>query len=156
MFEISLPAKRRVLGKDHPWTRIALKGLARAYDGLEQNDDALPLWRELQEFQLAQAEHPDASMYVLNNAAWDLLTNEHAELRDPARALPLAQRAVDKSGANNPAVLDTLALAQHLTGDTAAAIETLRRAVELDPSEERLTKALSRYEAALQSGEETP
>ncbi len=56
----------------------------------------------------------------------------------------------------NPAILDTLALAQHLTGDTATAIETQRRVVELLPADESLAETLARYEAALQPGEETP
>ncbi|MCH7603301.1 MAG: tetratricopeptide repeat protein, partial [Planctomycetes bacterium] len=153
MYEISLPAKRREFGMGHPWTRIALRGLAQAYDGLDRFDDALPLWREHQEFHVAQAEDPAASAQMLNTAAWDLLTIEHTELRDPARALPLAQRAVDKSGGNNYAILDTLALAQHLTGDTAAAIETQRRAVELRPNDKSMAEALARYEAALQPDE---
>ena len=133
MFESSLPIKRRVLGMGHPWTRFALNGLARAYDALDRGDDALPLWRELMEFQLAQAEDPDASTQVLNAAAWDLLTNEHAELRDPARALLLARRAVAKAGGERPGTLDTLALAQHFTGDNRAAIETEMNALSLLP-----------------------
>ena len=133
MFGNSLPIKRRVLGMNHPWTRYALTGLAQAYDGLDRGDDALPLWRELQEFQFAQVEDPDASVQVLNAAAWDLLTNEHAELRDPARALPLAQRAVDGSGGVDPAILDTLAKAWFDTGDVAKAVETQQKAVSLLP-----------------------
>ena len=127
-----------------------------SYDRLDRIDDALPLWRELQEFQLAQTEDPDASEQVLNAAAWDLLTNEHAELRDPARALPLAQRAVDGVGGNDPAILDTLALAQHLTGDTAAAIETEKKALSLLPDDavrEEYEAALAKYEASLKDGE---
>ncbi len=153
MYESSLPIKRRVLGMGHPWTRYALKGLAQAYDGLDRGDDALPLWRELQEFQLAQAEDPDASAQVLNEAAWNLLTNEHAELRDPARALPLAQRAVDKAGGVDPALLDTLALAQFMTGDTSAAIETEKKALSLlasdAPGRGDYEAALAKFEAAL-------
>ncbi|MCZ6835773.1 MAG: tetratricopeptide repeat protein, partial [Planctomycetota bacterium] len=157
MFERSLPIKRRVLGLDDPWTRTALWGLARAYDGLEQFDDALPLWRELQEFQLAQVEDPGASAQVLNAAAWDLLTNEHAELRDPARALPLAQRAVDKVRGDDPAILDTLALAQFMSGNTAAAIETEKKALSLLPPEapgrDEYEAALARFETALKDDE---
>ena len=120
---------------------------------LRLGDDVLPPWREIQEFQLAKAGDPNASVRVLKAAAWDLLTNEHAELRDPARALPLAQRAVDKVGGNDPAILVTLALAQHLTGDTAAAIETQKTALSLLPADARFRgdyeAALAKYEAAL-------
>ncbi len=68
-------SKRPVLGMGHPWTRIALRGLALAYGGLDRGDDAPPLWREFHEFQLGQVEDPDASAQVLNEAASDLLTN---------------------------------------------------------------------------------
>ena len=97
----------------------------------------------------------EASAQVLNAAAWELLTNEHAELQDPARALPLAQRAVDKTGGVDPAILDTLALAQHLTGDTVAAIETEKKALSLLPADapdhDDYEAALARYEAALEN-----
>ena len=154
MFERSPPIKRRVLGIRHPWTRSALMGLAQAYDGLDRGDDALPLWRERQEFQLAQVENPDAAALVLNDTAWDLLTNEHAELRNATRALPLARRAVGKSGGVDPNFLDTLALAQHLTGDTPAAIETEKKALSLlPPGAPRgdYEAALARFEAALKN-----
>ena len=91
-----------------------------------------------------QTEDPDASAQTLNTVALDLLTIEHKELRDPARALTMAQRALDKVGGNDYAILDTIALAQHLTGDTVAAIETQRRVVELRPDDEGLAETLAR------------
>ena len=154
MFEISLPINRRVLGMRHRWTRNALTGLARTYDELDRNDDSIGLWRELLEFQLGQAEDPAASAQVLNGAAWNLLTNEHAELRDPARELPLARRAADRTGGADPAILDTLALAQHLTGDTPTAIETEKKALSLLPPDAPgrgdYETALAKFEAALE------
>ncbi|MHC5003328.1 MAG: hypothetical protein ACYTJ0_09405, partial [Planctomycetota bacterium] len=51
-----------------------------------------------------------------------------------------------------PDYLDTLALAQHRTGATAAAVETLRRSIALGPEgEDRSDRAerLAEYEAAL-------
>ncbi len=53
----------------------------------------------------------------------------------------------------NPGVLDTLALAQHLTGDTLAAIETEKKALSLlapdAPERGDCEAALVRFEAAL-------
>jgi tetratricopeptide (TPR) repeat protein/tRNA A-37 threonylcarbamoyl transferase component Bud32 len=161
MYESSLPIKRRVLGMQHPWTRIALEGLAQAYDGSNRGDDALALWRELQDFQLAQVEDADASAQMLNNAAWDLLTHEFEELWDPARALLLAERACrmekEAGGAELWGYLDTLAMAQHLTGDTAAAVNTQRRAIELMPedADPEMAERLAMYEAALAAEGET-
>jgi eukaryotic-like serine/threonine-protein kinase len=154
MFEVSLPIKRRVLGTDHPWTASAMSGLAEAYMQLGRPEDALPLQRELLDLQLALADEVNASAKVLNSAAWDLLTVETEDLRDPERALGFAKRAcalADKEGGEpNPNHLDTLALAQHRTGDTRAAIETQKRALALIPegADPEMTERLAEYEAA--------
>ena len=69
----------------------------------------------------------------------------------------MAPRAVDKVGGNDPAVLDTLALAQHLTGDTAAAIKTEKKALSLLPADAPgrgdYEAALARFEASLKDDE---
>jgi len=59
---------------------------------------------------------------VLNNLAWLLLTSEDSTLRDPLRALVLAQRAVLKSPKAH--VLDTLATAYWANGLVEEAIRT--------------------------------
>ncbi|MCH8880547.1 MAG: hypothetical protein IID34_11775, partial [Planctomycetes bacterium] len=53
------------------------------------------------------------------------------DLRDPATALEFAKKAVETSNEQNPGILDTLALAQQMTGDVDAAIETQTKAVAL-------------------------
>ncbi len=157
MFETSLPIKRRVLGMQHAWTGYAMNGLATAYDHLDRHDDALPLWRELLELQTAGAGSPDADAMTFNGAAWTLLKHGIEELRDPERALAYAERACAMEEAAGGAIwqyLDTLALAQHLTGDTAAAVETQQRAISLMPSPDadpEMAERLAEYEAALES-----
>jgi len=59
---------------------------------------------------------------VLNNLAWLLLTSEDSTLRDPLRALVLAQRAVLKNSRAH--VLDTLATAYWANGLVEEAIRT--------------------------------
>ena len=95
---------------------------------------------------------------VLNEYAWDLLTIEAPDLREPATALPLAERACalaeERGTYGRWNYLDTLALAQHMTGDTAIAIETQKRALGLLPSEyhqqrKEMEQRLAEYEAAL-------
>jgi tetratricopeptide (TPR) repeat protein len=155
MLEMSLSTKRRVLPERHPWTRFAMNGLATAYEHLERREDAMPLARELLELDLAAADDPDASAYTLNQVAWTLLTHGYEELRDPVAALGYAERAraleEAAGGSNLWMYLDTLARAKHMTGDTAAAIETQKRAIELVPEDEReeLNATLAKYEAAL-------
>ena len=86
------------------------------------------------------------------------MTIEAPDLRDPAAALPLAERACalaekrETYGRWN--YLDTLALAQHMTGDTAKAIQTQKGALTLLPPEyhqqrKQFEQSLVEYEAAL-------
>ncbi|MBK7403777.1 MAG: serine/threonine protein kinase [Phycisphaerales bacterium] len=155
-FEVCLPVMRRVLGTEHQWTQNAMKGLADACMHLDRRAEAVALYSELREPRFAAADKPDASASTLNRVAWDLLTNDLEELRDPAKALGYARRAcaaeAAAKGANLWAYLDTLALAQHLTGDNAGAVETQKRAIALMPADSAdpdMPKHLAEYEAAL-------
>ncbi|MEK7730937.1 MAG: tetratricopeptide repeat protein, partial [Planctomycetota bacterium] len=132
--------------------------LATYYRILGRVDDAARLARQrletLRRLKERGGEHP----LVLNEYARDLLTIEARELRDPAGALPLAERACalaeERGTYGRWNYLDTLALAQHRTGDTAKAIETQRRALGLIPPEyhqqrKEFEQRLAEYEAAL-------
>ncbi len=156
MFETSLAIKRRVLGLEHPWTGFAMEGLATAYLHLHRREEAVPLYREWLGLQTAVADAPDADADTLDSAAWTLLIFEIEQVRDPTRALAYATRACTleqaAGGPNLWTYLDTLALAQHLTGDTATAIETQQRALSLAPEGQELAEyeqRLDEYLAAL-------
>jgi hypothetical protein len=69
----------------------------------------------------------------LNRYAWELLTCPAVDLRDPELAVDFATRAVAASDERNSGILDTLSLAQHMTGDSNAAVETQMKAVALLP-----------------------
>jgi tetratricopeptide (TPR) repeat protein len=163
MLEATVPLKREVLGPDHHFTHIAMRGLARTYEALDRPPDAIPLLDELLDYSVRTVDQTDAGM--LNNTAWTLLTHEIEELRDAQRALPLAQRAGTleeaDGGANLWMYLDTLALAQHRTGDTTTAIETQKRAISLLPADADATAVkemkarLAEFEAALGKTEES-
>ncbi|MCZ6834810.1 MAG: serine/threonine-protein kinase [Planctomycetota bacterium] len=103
----------------------------------------------------ALCRHPEATAGNLNEAAWLLLTVNPERHRDPTAALELSLRACDKTEYSDPVMLDTLALAHHLTGDTATAIETEKKALSLlpvdTPGRGDYEAALSRFEAALES-----
>ena len=81
------------------------------------------------------------------------MTCEPADLRDPETALRLARDACAMTDNANPIYLDTLALAQHLTGDTPAAVETEKKALSLLPPDAPgrgdYEAAFARFEAAL-------
>ena len=70
----------------------------------------------------------------MNSYARDLLTVVTTDLRDAKTALPFAHEAVEKSEDMDPLILDTLALAQKMTGDIDGAVKTQIRAVALLPS----------------------
>jgi WD40 repeat protein/serine/threonine protein kinase/Flp pilus assembly protein TadD len=65
-----------------------------------------------------------------NNLAWLLATCPDARLRDPARAVGLAKRAVDLAPGDSNA-WNTLGVAHYRAGDWQAAIDSLTKAVEL-------------------------
>ena len=68
----------------------------------------------------------------------------------------MAERANEITDYENPAYLDTLSLAYHLTGDTAKAIENQEKAISLLPEGESPLRAsfeaaLAEFEAALET-----
>jgi hypothetical protein len=71
-----------------------------------------------------EPDNPEA----LNNLAWLYATSEDDALRRPARALALARRAADLDPSAH--VLDTLAESYFVNGDTAAAVDFARQALE--------------------------
>lgn len=84
---------------------------------------------------------------ALNNVAWSMVQ------RGAPGALAYAERAV-QAAPGHPALLDTLASAQHAQGQTAQAIETQRRAVALAPDAPDLELNLARLLIASGSRDE--
>jgi tetratricopeptide (TPR) repeat protein len=92
---------------------------------------------------------------ALTDLAW-LLTTSDQPYRNPAEALPLAQRAARLTDSRNATVLDTLALAYFSTGQLERAVETQRAAVALvsasgDSTAPRLRERLDFYLGQLQA-----
>ncbi|MGE3181587.1 MAG: redoxin domain-containing protein [Phycisphaerae bacterium] len=87
----------------------------------------------------------------LNLLSWQILTDQQVVHRDYAFALQLATRADELMGHEDPAVLDTLALAMFENSDVDGAIETQKKAIELceDPHWKREFEGrLKRFEDA--------
>lgn len=80
------------------------------------------------------ADIPDMIGLYVNEYAWPLLTSEPADLRDADEALRYARIAAERTREKDPNILNTLALAYHLTGDHARAVETAKKALALLPS----------------------
>ena len=125
-----------------------------------KTDDALRIGRELLDFLVSAANESGASAGDLNQAAWQLLTIEEPELRDPALALEFALKANDLSRYEVPAQLDTLALAYHRTGETGKAIELQKKALSLlaadAPDRAEYEKRLVEFERAFDRGPADP
>ncbi len=69
---------------------------------------------------------------IANNLAWLLLTAQDTSLRDPVRALQLAEQAA-RFGKGQGAILDTLATALWANGRTDEALDVEQEAVAQDP-----------------------
>ena len=137
-----------------------MNNLAVLYKDQGRYDEAEPLYLETLETRkrVLGDDHPD-TLGSMNALAWFLLTREPAGSRDPRTALKLALEVAEKTGYENPSFLDTLSLAYHLTGDTAKAIESQRKAISLLPEGESpfrkgLEEALAKFEAALTDGQD--
>jgi Zn-dependent protease with chaperone function len=88
---------------------------------------------------------------VLNNLAWLLATCEDERLRDPARALVLAQLAAGLEA--SAFILDTLAECYFVNGRYPEAVETARRALALAKGDRRHYEAqLKKFTQAAEGG----
>ena len=133
LYRQALAIYHKVYGDEHSWVEDSLSNLISVVKAQDKFEEARPLVTQLLAIRRKLAEKPDASASDLNSYAWDLLTIEPADLRDPTAALPVAQKAVEQSGGKDPGILDTLALAQQMTGDIDAAVETETTAIGLLP-----------------------
>nr|WP_261360740.1 tetratricopeptide repeat protein [Aeoliella straminimaris] len=157
VLEPCLVKMRVELPEEHEFTENVIRWIAETYENLELHDMARQRYAEALDLQVGRF-YDDGNPATLNHLAWQLLTHQYRELRDPKRALPLAQRACNKAR-QQPSdelcdYLDTLALAQYETGNTVAAVDTQREAIELLPSTRvadrvKYVERLAEYEAAL-------
>lgn len=125
-YAASLPHAQH-LADAKPGDPVARLYLAKALKSTGQAQEAIAHYRQ------ALKLRPDW-IVALNDLAWTLATHPDDNLRDPAEALRLAQRACDL--AEQPAAMlqDTLAAAQAACGDCAAAVRTQRQAIALAAS----------------------
>jgi non-specific serine/threonine protein kinase/serine/threonine-protein kinase len=155
LFREALATRVRVTGFARRETDRVRRNLIQLYRMQGSAEQARPLIVDMLVAARENAERDDAHATELNDTAWQLLTVEPSELRDPAAALVFARRACakeDESGGSELwNYLDTLALAWHMNGDTATAIETEKKAISLLPLESPERSALERNLAAYES-----
>jgi tetratricopeptide (TPR) repeat protein len=115
------------------WLAGTLDSLAATLAGLGGTEEARRHARRSLALYKAEAEKAEATPDDVNRYAWQLLTVVPPDLRDPRTALTWAGKGVEMTRGENPDMLDTLALAHHLSGDREAAIATGQRALDLLP-----------------------
>ena len=79
------------------------------------------------------SQSPDA----YRGLAWLMATCPVESIRNPERAMEMAELALSLDGKQDSVGFDTLAAAQASAGDFAAAVQTLHRAIESAPDAER-------------------
>jgi hypothetical protein len=70
----------------------------------------------------------------MSEMAWILATHPDATVRDPARAVRLAERAADLTAHRQPGILDVLAAAYAAAGEFDRAVATAQEAMALATS----------------------
>ncbi len=118
--------------------------MALALAGLGENRKAIARLEEAVKI----VDAPQAHMaYTANNLAWLLATCEDAALRDPARALEIASRAV-RLDSTKAAYYGTLGIAAYRTGDWSTALLDCQQAINMNQggSTERFVIAMTNWQ----------
>jgi Tetratricopeptide repeat. len=83
-------------------------------------------------YRLIIQNNPDNAI-ALNNLAWLYATADELSLRDNKKALALAQKAASLN--REPHILDTLAEAYFINGNTKEALKAIGEAIALKPAD---------------------
>jgi len=85
---------------------------------------------------------------VHNNLAWLYATANDEKFQDKGKALEHAKKAAELSNERNAEILDTLARAYYINGKFKEAVETEKKALNLEPGNEEFKKNLEVYQKA--------
>lgn len=116
-------------------------GLASTFERAGREKEALETYEE------ALEKIPDNSI-LWNNAAWLYATAKQSALRDPAKALNYARKAIELAPEPNASWLDTLAEAYFINGLLDEAIDTEKKALALRPDDRFIQEQLKKFEEA--------
>jgi serine/threonine protein kinase/tetratricopeptide (TPR) repeat protein len=129
-----LEIRRRTLGERHPAVIESLVGLNEMLADAGRTEEARRAGREVITASEALAAAADADPLVLDDFAIFLLDVKPADLRDPSRALALAERAVAATSRRHYLRLRTLGRAQVAVARPDLALATVREALALPAS----------------------
>ncbi len=122
-----LAVAREALGR-------ALAETGRAARAIEHRQAALEIWDELATSHPGDPEILGHRVDARNDLAWVLATDPDPAIRDPARALGLAEEAV-RDSTDPSACWNTLGVARYRSGDFPGAVEALERSAASSPGE---------------------
>jgi tetratricopeptide (TPR) repeat protein len=86
---------------------------------------------------------------IHNNLAWLYATAKDEKFQDKLKALEFAAKAAELSNERNGEILDTLARVYFINGKVNEAIETEKKALKLEPNNERFKENLKEHEKAM-------
>ena len=109
-----------------------LSEIGRTAEAIEERRIALQIWDILAANHPRNSDYRDHRVNALNDLAWLLATDPDPGLRDPVRALHLAEEAVSGT-ADQLASWNTLGVARYRAGDWPGAIEALEHSVLSSP-----------------------
>lgn len=122
---------QRTLGEEHPQTLEALQGLVYLRLDEQRTGDARVLARRILGTYERMAGRPQPDATTLADHALYLIEAAPEDIRDPGRAVTVAQRAVALTKGQDFYALRALGFARAAAADTAGAIRDLRRALLL-------------------------
>lgn len=131
IFRDVVARRAAILGEGHPDTLRAMKSLYLALDALERREETAAVTSRMTRAYEAATAGPDAEPGRLVPFADHLMTLLPKELRDPRRALGVAERAVATAGRQRFAALRTLADAQEACGFRELALAMMQEAIAL-------------------------
>jgi tetratricopeptide (TPR) repeat protein len=141
----------RTLGPEHPQTIEALRGLQDLRVDENRLDDARALARRITATYERLATRPDAEPDMLADYSDFLIEVDPADVRDPARAVAIAARAVEATKHQDWDALRSLGFARAATGDWNGAIASLEEALKLPEgvrswtTEDKLVQVLDQH-----------
>lgn len=116
---------------------LAYRGLCREKLGKEK--------AALEDYTRAMQQQPD-DVSIQNNLAWLYATAKEEGVRDKLKALEHASKAAALSKEKNAGVLDTLGRVYFINGKVKDAIETEKKAIDLEPNNKDFKDNLALYE----------
>jgi len=133
----AIEAFERALEADDDVAASAHNNLGWAFKLMGRLDAAL------EHFEQAFASHPD-SISTQVGLASVLTSHEDVGVRDPARAVELAQAAALATGEQSAEVLDILAISHAASGDYKNAVAAAEKALRVAPPDDELARQIQR------------